>query len=219
MRSFRRKTTCKLFLVSAVLLAAQWSWCADAPASKEPPEPEPSLWEGKAPSLFQKGANELSLSLGAGIGMPIFGSEGHHDWALGMLEYGWMLSDVVGEDHWYRGNWELVANLFGGFEYSPEVAYFTGVAPMLRYNFVTGSRFVPFFGLGAGVSATDIRGPDLSTTFEFNLQAGPGVRYFIADHAALTLQYRFIHLSNAGMDTPNLGVNSSTFLLGMTWVF
>jgi hypothetical protein len=90
---------------------------------------------------------------------------------------------------------------------------------MLRYNFVTGSRFVPFFGLGAGVSATDIRNGDLSTTFEFNIQAGPGVRFFLGDHAAVTFQYRFIHLSNAGMDIPNQGVNSSTFLLGMTWVF
>jgi len=64
-----------------------------------------------------------------------------------------------------------------------------------------------------------IRNGDLGTTFEFNLQAGAGTHFFVQKDLALTFQYRFIHLSNAGMEFPNLGVNTSTFLLGFSWFF
>jgi hypothetical protein len=213
-----------VFLVTALLAVSQRGWSADAPPTNAPPTKDfelsaPSLWQGGGSNLFQRGTSELSFALGIGVGMPIFGSRNHHNWALGMVEYGMVVSDIVAKDHWCRGNWELVANVFGGFQYSPDTAYLAGVAPMLRYNFATGTRWVPFFGLGAGVAATDIRDGDLSTTFEFNLQAGAGVRVFLKENAALTLQYRFMHLSNDGMESPNQGVNSSTFLVGMTWLF
>jgi len=45
------------------------------------------------------------------------------------------------------------------------------------------------------------------------------VQLFVKDNVAFTLEYRFIHLSNAGMDVPNQGVNDSTGLLGVTWFF
>lgn len=66
----------------------------------------------------------------------------------------------------------------------------------------------------AGATATDIRQPDLSTTFEFNLQGGGGLHYFLRNDLALTFQWRFIHLFNAGIKFPNTGVNNSTFLPG-----
>jgi hypothetical protein len=73
--------------------------------------------------------------------------------------------------------------------------------------------------LGAGVTATDIRSGDISTTFEFNLQAGAGAHYFVAKNLALTAQARFIHFSNAGIKFPNLGVNTITGLIGVSWFF
>jgi lipid A 3-O-deacylase len=73
--------------------------------------------------------------------------------------------------------------------------------------------------VGAGATATDIRNGDLSTTFEFNLQAGVGTAFFLQKDLAATFQYRFIHLSNAGIQFPNLGVNNSTFLLRLSWFF
>ena len=156
---------------------------------------------------------------GVGLGMKVLQSVGIHDWGIGIIDYGWVFTDVVGQGHWYRGNWELIGELFGGYQYRPEGAYFVGAGPHLRYNFATGCHLVPFIDLGAGVTATDIREPDLSTTFEFNLQAGGGVHYFLREDLALTAQWRFIHFSNAGIKYTNLGVNSSTFLLGVSWFF
>src|SRR5205085_11908698 len=101
----------------------------------------------------------------------------------------------------------------GGGQYRPEEAYFIGGGPHLRYDFAPGHNWVPFVDLGAGVTATDIRSGDISTTFEFNLQAGAGAHYFVAKNLALTAQARFVHFSNAGIRFPNLHVNTITGLI------
>jgi len=181
--------------------------------------PSVSLWDSQIGEGFRKGANELSFSLGGGYGLTVFGTREHHDWVLGFVEYGRVLSEVVAKDQWYRGNWELIGDVFGGFQFSPDHAYVAGAAPLLRYNIATGTRWVPFVEAGAGVTSTDIRDGDLSTKFEFNLQAGLGVHYFLKDNWSLTMQWRLIHLSNAGLSSPNLGVNSSTLMLGSSWLF
>jgi len=43
-----------------------------------------------------------------------------------------------------------------------------GFAPHLRYNFATGTRWIPYLEIGAGLSATSIGPTDLSHFFEFN---------------------------------------------------
>ncbi len=198
---------------------AQTAVADDSSASPKFDAPSPSLWEGGIGDCFRKGSNEISASIAPGWGFPAFGGREHHDWVLGFVEYGSMLSGTVAKDHWYRGNWELMGDLFGGFQYHPDHAYVIGVAPLVRYNFATGTRWVPFINAGAGVTGTDIRDGDLSTKFEFNLQFGGGVRYFLQKNLSLDVQYRFIHISNAGLDTPNLGVNNSTLMFGASWFF
>ena len=79
-----------------------------------------------------------------------------HDLALLSLAYGHMLGGVQGEGHWYRGNFEGRLELFGGGEYSPSNEWVIGLTPHLRYNFATGSPWIPFLDGGAGVTATGI---------------------------------------------------------------
>ncbi len=209
--------------VFRVLTALLTATCLSASSQTLPSDaltnPPPSLWQAAPGEGFRKGAHELDVSGGVGIGLKVLTSVGQHDWGIAVVDYGWVFTDVLGDSHWYRGNWELLADLFGGYQYRAEGAYFVGVGPHLRYNFAAGHRWTPFIDFGAGVSATDIREPDLSTTFEFNLQGGIGTHYYICEDLALTAQWRFIHLSNAGIKYTNLGVNSSTFLLGVSWFF
>ncbi len=79
--------------------------------------------------------------------------------------------------------------------------------------------FAKGFEVGAGVSATGIGPPDLSGTFEFNLQACTGVQWFFGEHLALTVEGRYLHMSCAGIHSPNLGLNGVTGLIGLTWFF
>jgi opacity protein-like surface antigen len=138
---------------------------------------------------------------------------------MGSLTYGHMLGSVVGEGHWYRGNPELRLELFGGAQFDPNTRRFVGLTPHLRYNFATGTRWIPFMDAGAGVTATSISGPDLSGTFEFNLQAGPGILWFLRDNLALSVEARYLHMSSANISNPNLGLNGVTGLLGLTYFF
>ena len=71
----------------------------------------------------------------------------------------------------------------------------------------------------AGVTGTSIGPPDLSGTFEFNLQATIGVRWFLRDDLALTGEVRYLHMSCAGIHSPNLGANSVPIMVGLTWFF
>ncbi|MEN6439760.1 MAG: acyloxyacyl hydrolase, partial [Syntrophobacter sp.] len=84
------------------------------------------------------------------------------------------MNDTKFAGSWYEGNWELLAEVFGGYQINPGGAYLVGLTPFVRYNYATHSRWMPYIGAGAGISFTDISNPDLSTEFEFNVQAGIG---------------------------------------------
>jgi lipid A 3-O-deacylase len=170
-------------------------------------------------SDLHKGTHDAGVAIGAGPGLPVMGSSSHHDLATASVHYGCVLSDVVGSDHWYRGNWELRAELFGGAQFNSDVRYLVGALPVLRYNFATASRWVPFADLGGGVCVTDIGSPDLGGTFQFNEQAGIGSHIFLRPKTAVTIEGRFIHISNAGLSTPNGGLNAALFSAGLTWFF
>ena len=109
--------------------------------------------------------------------------------------------------------------MFGGAQFAPNADWYIGIIPQLRYDFATGSRWVPFVDAGAGVAATGIGPPDLSNTFEFSLQAGCGVQWFVKDNMALGLAARYLHLSCAGLSTPNLGLNTVMGMMSLTWYF
>jgi hypothetical protein len=184
-----------------------------------PDEPAGGVWLNNVGEGFRASAQSISLEAGTAAGIAILGGRQRHDLALGSISWGHMLGPVRGDDHWYGGNWEFRGELFGGPQYSPNANYVMGLAPHLRYDFTTGTRWVPFVDAGAGVSATGIGAPDLSGTFEFNLQGTVGAHYFIRNNLALTAEARYLHLSCAGMNSPNLGLNAVTRMIGLSWFF
>ena len=177
------------------------------------------IWARGMGEGFLSSTETFGVTLGASKGIAAFGTLEAHDLALISFTYGHMLSDVVGEGHWYRGNPEIRLELFTGAQFSPSAEWLVGLTPHLRYNFATGTRWIPFADAGVGVTATGIGPPDLSGTFEFNLQAGGGVHWFLKDNLALTLESHFIHWSCAGIHKPNLGLNGVTGMLGVTFFF
>jgi len=191
-----------------------------APEDEDPFGSKPAgIWQGAVGEGFRSSVQTFSLEAGTALGVQAFGGRQVHDLALLSLSYGHMLGKVVGEDHWYRGNWEVRGELFAGGQFSPESDPFVGLTPHLRYNFATGTRWVPFADLGAGVTASGVGPPDQSGTFEFNLQANVGTHWFVRDNVALTFEAGFLHMSCAGLHDPNLGVNTVKGMIGMTWFF
>jgi lipid A 3-O-deacylase len=181
--------------------------------------PRPGIWKDRLGEGFREDTLHAGFAFGAGFGIRAFGGTISHDLALASVNLGWIFTDVVAEDKWYRGNWEWLNELFSGGQFNPDGRYFVGWTTGLRYNFATGSRWTPFVDGGVGLSGTDIGEPDLSGTFQFNVQVGLGTHYFFRDDAAVTFQYRWLHFSNAGTNEPNRGTNTQMFLAGLTWFF
>ncbi len=135
------------------------------------------------------------------------------------MQVGYMLSDVKGTN-WLRGNFEVAGEGFGSAIFDGPGSYIAGVTVWGRYNFVpVKSRFVPFAEAGLGLTSTDIDREIVGQPFNFNLDLGLGTRYFLSQKWALTLEYRFQHISNANTGRHNLGINAQGPVLGVAHVF
>jgi len=216
------------FFLIGPTLGAIVSACAGTLTSIEPSDSSthlgsrtesPGVWQSGVGEGFRPCAQSFSLSAGATYGLSDFGSTQAHDLALTSLTYGHMLGCMWCQNNCFRGNWEFRLELFGGAQFSPSTQWIVGLTPHLRYNFATGTRWVPFIDAGAGVTGTGIGSPDLATTFEFNVQGGAGVQYFVASNVSISLEARYLHISNAGIKEPNLGLNGITGMLGISFFF
>jgi len=182
--------------------------------------PQPTgIWQDGIGSGFRKNTIQAGFLVGGGFGTAAFGSREAHDLSFGSVNAGWILTDVIGRDHFFKGNLEVIGELFSGAQFHPRTRYLTGFTPLLRYNIATGTRWVPFLTCGAGLTLTDIGYPDLSGTFQFNSQGGAGTHYFFRENVAFTAEWRWLHVSNAGISEPNHGVNTQMFMAGITWFF
>ena len=171
-------------------------------------------------SMFGLGRQEIGLAVGYGFGLPIGGTK-HLE--LEDVQYTYVaprwgigISNPIGGDAWYRGNFELL--LEGAFiiNVEPQSGFAGGATAMFRYNFLAGDTFIPFLELGAGIVALDFNLADQADGFTFTPQGGVGFHYFVSERTALTAEWRLHHFSNAGINEPNNGINSSLFLIGVS---
>lgn len=173
-----------------------------------------SLWRDGLGSGLRAGTLDAGFALGAGIGMEGLGESTRHDLALTLIQFGRIISEPLAPGRWYGGNFELGAELAAGGTFYPDNAYLVGLSPTLRYHFMTGTPWVPFIEGGAGPAVTDIGLPDLGSKFQFIDHFGFGVNWFHGQADALSVEVRFIHISNAGYKDPNYGVNTGMLLMG-----
>jgi hypothetical protein len=94
-----------------------------------------------------------------------------------------------------------------------------GTTLFLRFNFKPYKNVMPFFDPGASFMYTtmDRRVPELTGHKQFMPQGGLGVQYFYRPRRAFYIEYRYFHISNAGIQQPNPGLNGSMLTLGLRW--
>ena len=191
-------------------------------ASTEDP---PRVEKKEKPTLrpeegFQSGTWHLGVKSGYGDSHKIFaGRESGVNFAPLFFQIGYTVTDVHGPFP-VRGSLEVIFEPTLLFITEPDKAFGKGASILLRYNFVTNTRWVPFFEAGIGILHWDLHIPrDLNSQLNFAILAGPGVNYFMTDNLAVTGQVGLHHLSNGGRSSPNVGVNSSMYLLGVSYYF
>jgi opacity protein-like surface antigen len=141
------------------------------------------------------------------------------DYAIGYAQLGYMVTKPSGPG-WLRGNFEVAPEVFGAGVFHGPGHYVAGGTLWFRYNFVPKrGRFSPFIELGGGGTAIDIPHNYDGKDFNFNLNVGAGVRYFITPRCSLNAEYRFQHISNANLWNHNIGLNTSGPMMGLSLFF
>jgi len=166
----------------------------------------------------EEGGHEVQVW--AGGGHSVAGGRGNTGAFNAGLRYGWILTGphLPG---FLRGRFEYAVDavpLFLVFQ-PANTAYGLGFDPLgLKWNFQRRRRFSPYLELTGGTLFTNHSVPTGTNTVNFTDQAALGIHVLGARHN-VSLELRYMHISNAGLATPNPGVNTVQVRLGIGTFF
>ncbi len=189
-------------LLSAVLAALLLSPCASHAAD---------------PVDLKTADYEYSFLSGYGITHRGFGATRTQVQTFDMIgRFGWFLSKEIGSG-WYKGRHELLMELPLHLVVDPKVSPIVGGYLLGSWKFTSLDNWAPYVFAGGGILYVDLGLPTMGSRLDFSYQGGTGVQYFITKDTAISLEYRYHHISNAGTASPNEPLNSSKFLLGIAF--
>jgi lipid A 3-O-deacylase PagL len=73
---------------------------------------------------------------------------------------------------------------------------------------------MPRFGM---VVTDEVKAGTLTGNLEVLAEPGPGIQYFVTTRMTLTFGIRYSHISNAGLSSPNLGLDAILSYAGVSW--
>jgi lipid A 3-O-deacylase len=172
---------------------------------------------GADDAFIKAAATEYTILSGYGITHRGFGATRTQVQTFDTIaRFGWFLSDDIGSG-WYKGRHEFLIELPFHLAVDPKVAPMTGGYIFGCWKFTSLQEFVPYVFAGGGVLYVDLGLPTMGSRLDFSYQGGTGLQYFICKDTALSIEYRYHHISNAGTATPNEPLNSSKILLGLSF--
>jgi len=164
------------------------------------------------------GAREYTLLAGFGTSHPGFGETRTRVQTVEAIgRFGYFLSEETGKG-WYRGRHELLVELPIHLVVDPQTGVMTGGYLNGSWKF-TGAKekgLYPYLFAGGGVLFVDLGLPTMGSRVNFCYQGGAGIQVLIRNDLALTAEYRYHHISNAGTADPNEPLNSSKILFGIS---
>ncbi len=100
--------------------------------------------------------------------------------------------------------------------------YGFAVAPLgFTFDLARRRRVHPFAETAGGIVASSqpipVNLPD-ATGLNFFFDLGGGIRWRVGERGAVSLGYRFFHISNAGTTSFNPGVDNNVFYLGYAFM-
>ena len=187
-------------LVTRILAAIFLATIALAPVARSQSGPE-------------NGGHDLQIWTGGGHGLNGSASD-TGIWNVG-LRYGWVITDPVGPGR-LRGRFEYAVDVVPVFlvVQSPKSAYGFGLNPFaLKWNFVTRHNVAPYIDIGGGTLFTNEQAPPGTSRVNFTTSGAIGA-HFLRSKYNVSAEVRFMHISNAGLSTPNPGINTLQFRIG-----
>jgi opacity protein-like surface antigen len=172
----------------------------------------------RADNITSTAKSEFGFLAGFGSSFVGFGTTQHQVQTLdAILRAGFFMSDEVGKDSWYQGRHEILLEL----PYHLAVNYggrsMVGGYMLGHWRFTSLDKVVPYVLAGGGPLFVDLGLPTMGTKLCFSYQGGAGLQYLIDKNTALSLEYRYHHISNAGTANPNEPINSNKILMGISF--
>jgi lipid A 3-O-deacylase len=162
----------------------------------------------------EDGGHEIQLWTGGGYSVP-GGTSNTGVWNVG-LRYGWILTRPHGPG-FLNGRFEYAVDAVPVFMvFQPaNKAYGAGFNPLnLKWNFATRGRIAPYFELSGGTLFTNHDVPVRTNTVNFTPAAALGT-HFLGESRNWSVEVRYMHISNAGLASPNPGINTVQVRLGI----
>ena len=110
-----------------------------------------------------------------------------------------------------------IEGLFKHF-YETNSAMELGGGPYMRWRWVR-PWVQPYAEVGVGMLYNDLKNFSLSSRVLFSVNGAVGVEIPVTARLGLTAGYRFRHISNAGQDEVNPGLNTNIFCTGVTLTY
>jgi hypothetical protein len=167
----------------------------------------------RAQSGPESGGHDLQVWTGGGHGLNGSASD-TGVWNLG-ARYGWVLTDAVGPGP-LRGRFEYAVDVVPVFLLTQRngTAYGFGLNPFaLKWNFAGGRSLTPYFELGGGTLFSNTQVPPGTSRVNFTTSGALGL-HFLRTKYNWSAEVRFMHISNAGLTSPNPGINTIQVRLG-----
>jgi lipid A 3-O-deacylase len=167
----------------------------------------------RAQSGPEAGGHDLQVWAGGGHGTN--NSQASDKVANVGLRFGWVLTGPHGPG-FLRGRFEYAVDVVPVFVVvqKTNTAYGAGVNPFaLKWNFVEHHNIVPYVELGGGTLFTNKDVPELTSSVNFTTSGALGL-HFLQSKYNFSAEVRFMHISNAGLATPNPGINTVQFRIG-----
>ena len=162
----------------------------------------------------QSGGHEVQVWAGGGHSVA-GGTQSTSTMNLG-LRYGWVLTDPFLPGP-LRGRFEYAVDAVPAFViFQPRnTVYGAGLNPLnLKWNFSSFQRVVPYFELSGGVLFTNHETPVGTSKVNFTPGAAMGA-HFLRGSWNWSAEVRYLHISNAGLTTPNPGINTVQIRVGL----
>jgi hypothetical protein len=160
-----------------------------------------------------EGGHELQVWTGGGHG--VNGSQsGDGVWNVG-FRYGLILTKPHGPS-FLRGRLEYAVDAVPVFlvVQKTNTAYGAGINPFaFKWALDKHGSIVPYFELGGGTLFTNTKVPEGTSRINFTTSGALGLHFLRSKHSIST-EVRFMHISNAGLSTPNPGINTIQFRIG-----
>ncbi|HEY3309905.1 MAG TPA: acyloxyacyl hydrolase [Desulfuromonadaceae bacterium] len=171
------------------------------------------------PTAFSSAKREFTFLSGYGTSHRGFGKTETQVQTLDFIgRYGYFLTEEIG-DGWYRGRFEHLLELPLHLVVDPRTRIMTGGYLLASWKFsgLKEKLLYPYIFGGGGILYVDLGLPSMGSRLDFSYQGGTGLQYFVRQDLAVLAEYRYHHISNAGTATPNEPLNSSKFLLGISF--